>query len=217
MSNTLQRDLFQPLHSPAAGNKTSSESAPVAFLERYRIPLRLDHVLFGVIGFVVLYAMVFSWGVEKGRQIVRSEWRAAEAAETAAAVAASLEIVTPLVAETGPSSGSEGESLLLNTKVEPVSGATAAVSESVAEKTTAKPVGKYTIQVITYKWQPAAERRAKELAQKGLTTYVIPSGQYFLVCVDSFDSKEKARLTLSQLKTQKFIPADAYIRPVGIA
>lgn len=215
MVNTLQKDLFQAPHTPATREKMQTPENIPSFLDRFRISFRLDQVLFGTIALLVLYAMVFSWGVEKGRQIVRGEWDAAKIAEAAALLKAH-EDAPEAVGRSEEQDPTAAPATKTVQSAESGANVPPPMNEG-AKQSPPKVPGKYTIQVITYKWQTAAERRAKELAQKGLTAFVIPSGKYFLVCVDSFESKEKAKFALTQLKTQKFVPKDAYIRPVAMS
>ena len=75
-----------------------------------------------------------------------------------------------------------------------------------------KPVGKFTIQVVTVTSQAIAERELKKFTAKGHKGFVIPSGKYLQICVDGFESKDKASQRMKQLKTSGIVPQDAYVR-----
>lgn len=74
----------------------------------------------------------------------------------------------------------------------------------------------FTIQVITYTGAQKAQQEVQKLIQKGHSAFVIPSGKYFQVCIESFGDKKTAMQKLTKLRTDgyhKTYPG-AFVRPV---
>jgi cell division septation protein DedD len=210
MITAMQRDLFQSVNASAI--KTPAAQKQTAFLERYRFSIRLDQAVVCVIGFFVLYAMVFSIGVEKGKAAMLRELKPElpqgivsvdkKAGELLGVAAQETEVKPSEISET-PADEQPG----LRIRTEETQ--TEAKPEEVASE---KQIGNYTIQIVTYKTKVAADKKVKELEAKGLKAFAVQSGEYLIVCVDAFDSFTKAKMTLQTLKSQGSVPNDAYIR-----
>jgi len=162
------------------------------------VTLRLDHLSVLGISALVLYVLVFSFGVEKGKQIALREL---EAKRTEAA--ALQESLVEAVRDTAPSMP-----LKETPAVDPPP------SPKVAEVTPSSRVGRYTIQVITFTSQLRAEEEVKKFQEKGYPSFIIPGGRFFQVCVDRFENLTEARQKLLRLQAEGFAPPDAFIRPV---
>jgi hypothetical protein len=67
----------------------------------------------------------------------------------------------------------------------------------------------YTVQIASYQARGSAEKEMAKLRLKGLTPLVIKKGSYSVVCVGTFNNKEKAKSLLTQLKSKY---RDCYIR-----
>ncbi len=59
---------------------------------------------------------------------------------------------------------------------------------------------RFTIQVVTYKSQKLANAEVETLKKKGHEAFVIPSGEYFQVCIDRFEDRKLAMKKLVQLR-----------------
>jgi hypothetical protein len=209
--NNMQRDLFQS--ASGTSSRLPQNQREQAFLERYRLTLRLDQVLVGVIGLLVLYAMVFSVGVENGKRIERRKYlkELPQGIVSVDAPAGRLLGVEPVQAESAPqseTSPAEGG----GTAVPPEGLRIRTDSSDHAEVASEKPAGNFTIQIITYKTQAAADRHVQALTSKGLKAFAVRNGEYLTVCVDAFESQQKAKSALKQMKSQGVVPADAYVR-----
>jgi cell division septation protein DedD len=199
----MQTELFDmPLP------RTLSEDSPVAktsFLEKNFITLRLDQTIGLTLVLLVVYVLTFSWGVEKGKksshesQVIRSASH-----ETLPSVAP--QAVVASVAITPSATLTEGAA------VREVPIAVSELPKPVAK--VAKPDGKYTIQHVTYMTQSAADREIQKLAQKGYSSFVIPSGKHLQVCIAAFNSRQEASQLLKQLRAQGLVSGDAYVRPM---
>lgn len=193
----MQSELFELTSSKS--REESSPSKPT-FIERTVFALRLDQAIGLVLVLLVFYVLTFSWGVERGKRL------AFEARPAKPAVAETVTVpevpVVPVakVAETA----------------DPVQ--TAAVQKeppqtSVLEK---KPAGKYTIQYVTYVTQSAADREVRRISKMGHSAFVIPSGKHFQVCIEAFQTRQEASQSLKQLRAQRTVSVDAYVRAIPV-
>ena len=200
---TMQTELFD-LPLP----RILSEDPPVSktsFLEKNFITLRLDQMIGLTLVLLVIYVLTFSWGVEKGKkssresQVIRSVSSEVLSSEASQAVVASV-VKTPSVAMIDESVPKE------------VPITVAELPKPVAK--VMKSDGKYTIQHVTYITQSAADREIQKLAQRGYSSFVIPSGKHLQVCIAAFQSRQDASLLLKQLRAQGLVSGDAYVRPM---
>ncbi len=200
---TMQTELFD-LPSP----RTLSEDAPVpkaSFLEKNFITFRLDQAIGLTLVLLVIYVLTFSWGVEKGKKSSLESQRilpvSAEvlSSELSPAVIATVTKTSPvaMIDESVP-------------KEVPIT--VPELPKSVAKVT--KPDGKFTIQHVTYITQSAADREIQKLAQRGYSSFVIPSGKHLQVCIAAFQSRQDASQILKQLRGQGLVSGDAYVRPM---
>jgi len=75
------------------------------------------------------------------------------------------------------------------------------------------PLHEWTIQVVTYTSEAMAQDTMGTLRVQGYEPFVIPSGQYYQVCISTFPTKEAAQALLAQfLKGKSF--RDAYVRKI---
>lgn len=213
----MQGDLFG-LPSTVPQPETSTQK--LFFLERYRVTLRLDQILAGLIALIVVYVLIFSFGVEKGKRLGMAELRAERAKNERM-----MQELSAKVFSTRYSADDAGDlpktprfEKAVNASVSQPTVATekAAMSEkgiAAGKPTTPQGLGgKYTIQLITFTSQKAAEREMKRLMEKGYQTFVIPSGRFLQVCVSAFETRDKAVRALGELKAQEIAAHDAYIR-----
>lgn len=199
----MQTELFD-LPLP----RTLSENAPVSktsFLEKTFITLRLDQAIGLTLVLLVIYVLTFSWGVEKGKkssigsQVIRS---------------VPAEVSSPGVSQTAVASVAKIPSVIMGDESVPkeVPITVAELPKPVAK--VAKPDGKFTIQHVTYITQSAADREIQKLAQRGYSSFVIPSGKHLQVCIAAFQSRQDASQVLKQLRGQGLVSGDAYVRPM---
>ena len=201
----MQTELFD-LPSP----RTLSEEPVVAktsFLEKTFLTLRLDQAIGLALVLLVLYVLIYSWGVEKGK---RSSLDAQPVRPAPTAVLLT-EDPSPAILETRSfgslpvSMPSASVSADLPVTVEELPKPVAQVS---------KPEGKFTIQHVTYITQSAADREIQKLSKMGHRAFVIPSGRHLQVCIEGFQTRQEASQLLSQLRAKRIVSADAYIRPM---
>jgi cell division septation protein DedD len=153
--------------------------------------------MIGSILALVLYVLVFSFGVENGKRYAIQEIRAERAKQQRMA----KELSQPTEAHVPPA------------KTDPPPGATSA-EENLAVPTRSLS-GRFTIQLITFTNRKRAEEEVERLKKMGYQGFIIPSGKFFQVCTDAFQDMSEARQKLMRLKAEGFAPSDAYIRPLN--
>jgi len=199
----VQTELFD-LPSP----RTISEE-PVAskatFLEKNFITLRLDQTIGLVLVLLVIYVLTFSWGVEKGKRLSHEN----QVTSPVSSEVLPAEVPPAVVASVAKTSSE----VMLDESVPKEVPITVAELPKSAVKAV-KPEGKFTIQHVTYITQSAADREIRKLAQKGYSSFVIPSGKHLQVCISAFPSRQEASVLFRQLRSQGLISGDAYIRPI---
>lgn len=193
----MQSELFE-LSTPKV--QAEPVSLKPTFLERTAFTLRLDQAIGLVLVLLVFYVLAFSWGVEQGKRLsfeTRPSKPTAVAIETVAAPVAPVAKVNDAAVTEMP--------VLISELPKTV----AAVAKPVGT-----PVGKYTIQYVTYVTQSAADREVQRITKLGRTAFVIPSGKHFQVCIEAFQSRHEASQILKQLKSQHTVSMDAYVRDI---
>lgn len=207
----MQGELFE---LSGAATQAAVTNAQEGWLHRFKVTLRLDHLFMIGISALVLYVLVFSFGVEKGKQFALRELRA-ERARREQIIRALVppksdeEPVTKAVFVPSPASKksvSPGETQ--KKKSQP---ATSEIEKQLSSPST---LGKYTIQLITFTSKPRALEEIKRLKGLGYQAYLIPSKKFFQVCVDAFQNMKEAEERLSALREKGFASSDAYIRPL---
>jgi len=191
----MQPELFE-LSSP----RVSEEAAPLkpTFIERTSFNIRLDQAIGLAIVLLVFYALTFSWGVERGKRL---------SFETRA-------VVKPATMTVETVAASEEPAPFLAKVKEPIPKETPIPVSELPKPAVAvsKLVGKYTIQYVTYVTQSAADREVQRIAKLGHSSFVIPSGKHFQVCIEAFQTRQEASQLLKQLKAQRTVSVDAYVR-----
>ena len=229
----MQKELFNAAPVAALSNSFSQEKP--SFLDRYRLSLRLDQTLALMIGLLVAYVFVFSFGVETGKRYSMAELRAErskrermteelsrkifaqENAQTAAGLAqgtAAGMAVSAAVKTTGPAVPT-GEKALMTAPAGEGTAAKAPAAPPTNAQEASKPSGRYTIQAVTVASKATAARELKKFTDKGHKAFVIPGGKRLQICVDGFESRDEAGRAMKQLKGQRLIPADAYVRSIA--
>ena len=229
----MQKELFAA--APLAAISDSFSQTRTPFLDKHRLTFRLDQALVLMIGLLVVYVLVFSFGVETGKRYSVAELRAERSKRermteelsrkifegqksgfvTGGQAAQTPEVETKTL--TPAIAASAAKPLPVSAKTIE-GGAVAPVNVSAEPQKAqegAKPAGKYTIQTVTVASKMTAERELKKLAAKGHKGFIIPAGKKLQICVDGFEAHSEASRAMRQLKSQHLIPADAYIRSLA--
>ena len=188
----MQGELFQ-IGGGVTRETLRASGPPAGWMDQFRVTLRVDHLLIAGIFALVLYVLVFSFGVEKGKRYAVREREAEKARQEVSQppepAVASPALVTP------------------PTPVQP---------ETSAELAPEKPTvlnGQYTIQLITFTNRKQADQEVERLKSAGFQAFIIPSGRFFQVCAESFQTVSEAKEKLTHLRTQGMAQPDAYVRP----
>ncbi|MDD4879609.1 MAG: SPOR domain-containing protein [Candidatus Omnitrophica bacterium] len=148
---------------------------------QYRLTLSVSYEMLFIIliGVALVAAIIFSLGVERGRSLNSAEVEAPAPVEPV--VALPVEPVVPPVAE-APKALVKAPAADKKPVV------------NIAAPAADKP---FTIQVASYKGRAAAEKELSRIKATGYTGEIIKKGDYFILCVGSFATKDAAKQTLS--------------------
>lgn len=198
----MQGELFGASASSVPGNLSGAQSS---WMDRFRVTLRLDHMAIVGILALVLYVLIFSFGVEKGKRFAIEELKAVQAKQEQINQELNLQkqepqVVTPVV------SLATAATTVPEVAREPQSNPLPAPSQ-------APLVGKYTIQLITFTSHTKAEKEVERLKEKGYQSFIISAGKFHQVCVNAFETATEAKQKLGELKSDGIASPDAYIRP----
>ena len=199
----MQGELFEIAGGAAETSEVSMRQP--SWLDRFQVTLRLDHLSILGISALILYVLVFSFGVEKGKRIAPRELEA-EKAQKEIILKGLGQGETPLGFPQEKADAPEVPKAAPALQVPPI--------QEIPGTQPAKGAGRYTIQVITFLSQSQAEEKVEKLKEKGYPSFIIPGGKFFQVCVDRFENMTEARQKLLRLKAEGFAPRDAYIRPL---
>ncbi|MSR76662.1 MAG: SPOR domain-containing protein [Candidatus Omnitrophica bacterium] len=216
----MQKDLFEiksadSIHFPGHDQESN-------FLQRRKITLAFDHLLVVLIVSLVALSLVYTMGVEEGKRTERKHQiqlrRTIQQTLTIPTISKSSDF--PIPADTSRSKSQQespaffesGSPLNPSRDSQVISGKAMLTSPNRPLDGSAKPTGKYTIQIVMFKQKLIAENLRQKLAKQGLQSFIYSTGKYFNVCTNGFDSHLKAVLFLKDLKGQGVAPTDAYIR-----
>ncbi|MBI4368117.1 MAG: SPOR domain-containing protein [Candidatus Omnitrophica bacterium] len=213
----VQGELFREEGSSYSFNAIDSGKGK-SFLRRHQITLTLDQLLLASLACVVAVALVYCFGVERGKRtmekqvqnLVSERSETIPASETPIAVRG-RQMEAVLMVNQEPAAESKVMTPQAETSQE--------VTIHVPKQTQGFPLvdlsnsERYTVQLVTYVDEKMASREIDRLKAKGHNGFVIPSGRYFQVCANYFESTRQAKDFLKQLRETGRYP-DAYIRPV---
>ncbi len=138
-----------------------------------------------IISFLIIAAVSFSFGVERGKRI--------------ASIAASKNSATFDIAKARAA--------------KPVTLARQEITPKVLQPVylqkqplATQPINNlqaYTVQIASYLSRNSAESEALAFKKKGLSVLILSKGKYTVLCVGNFSSRDSAQLMLTELKKQK--------------
>ena len=201
----MQKELFAAAPM-AALSETFAEPKP-SILDRYRLNLRLDQTLVLMIVLLVVYVLVFSFGVETGKRYSMAELRAERAKRERISEEFSRKMSEAQNAMTAAAAPAAAGTV-------PVEVIPSAALKETAEES-AKPAGRFTIQALTVTSKTKADAELKRFGLKGYKAFIIPAGKMLQICLGGFETREEANRIMRQLKTQRSIAADAYVRAIA--
>ncbi|MDD4910124.1 MAG: SPOR domain-containing protein [Candidatus Omnitrophica bacterium] len=189
---STQLELFsEGEHGPAPRGGACKRSFKIS-IKRHEKQIML------LICFIVCGVVFFSFGFERGRRLAGSGGIAGAGNTRMKAIAA------PKAVQKGaeiqrPAEKSGGEVLLAKGGSARIQGSAPGASEY------------YTIQIASYTKQEHAKSAAQRFEKKGYKTIVMPKGKYVVLCIGNFPSKDKAQVSLKELKKEKQY-SDSFVR-----
>jgi hypothetical protein len=226
----VQGELFREENS-TSGLSGFAETRK-SFLSRHQVALTLDKALVVSIAFVIMFALTYSFGVERGKRAVEKNFESLlpDHVDTVSfnlgakkkPDRATKKDETVILVNQSPTPVSEDisiESRIPQTAQALSDDLMQTVQEVKRTPDVAFPTvdltrkGSYTIQLVTYADEKLAVREIDHLKTKGLAAFVIPSGRYYQVCAHYFEDKTTAKSFLKQFSDISRYPG-AYIRPV---
>ncbi len=203
----MQADLF----NLSISNSFEKQAFQRSFFEK-KYTLRFDQLLALGLMTIVFFVLVFAWGVEHGKAVSRRDFmlqnQILPAAEKKAEVAIKanpvpetiVQVAAPAV-EIASDSRSDRASLPVSAK-QP----TAPLKVGIASNS------KYTIAHVTYVKKDQALSEIERIKSKGYAPFLVPSGRYFQICVNGFESRKDANEAIKSLRLKGIVSTDSYIR-----
>ncbi len=218
----MQEDLFGETPGEDEGGRREALHEGAGFIERARLSISLDKLLFGLLAGLIFFVLVFSLGVQYGKRsalesLLKSERSAgSQTPGTLARVRGEPRAPTVLGALLTPAEVPAKIETGAGVPVEEPVPRVDAWGSAMDTGAVAEPLERagYTIQLITYLALERAAREVERLRQDGFDSFIIPSGQFFQVCADTFESREAAKGRLAQVKQDFPVYRDAYVRPI---
>ncbi len=172
------------------------------------LTLSVENIIVVSIIFVMALVLFFSFGVERGKTV---------GLQRDGEEALSTDIPKDEVGKNEVEEVASSNLLTGNTATEVSQGRLAGVPEEEmgfqgvtgealvqprqATETTGEKEG-FTVQVASFKKEKNAMKEAEALKKKGHDVFVLPKGDYFIVCVGQFDRKDEAKAFSGRLKAR---------------
>ncbi len=160
---------------------------------RLNLSVSYEALIIGLIGLVLTISIIFSLGVERGRNL---EFAQAPSKDVQAATEA--ELSEP---QTQPT-----EKPVEVQKQPEVTPKKQGIEKAVPAPSEEKP---FTIQVASFKTRTLAEKELSRLKNIGYSSDLLKRGEFFIVCVGAYAKKELAQQTLKDLRR---VYKDSYVR-----
>lgn len=182
--NPRQFELF-----PSEQKAETARSRPRFFLTNFT--LSLENIILVSVMIILSVVMAFSWGVERGKdkETVQAPAEPPPVQEARPVTPAPVQEVVPVAA-----AAAEEAPLPAVVQADP---APAAAAEAPSEKNIDK---LYTIQVASYNKEEYAQREGANLKKDGYDIFVLPKGNYSILCVGKFKDKDKAKAFSTKLR-----------------
>lgn len=204
----MQRELFNDFTGvPEDKSETaSSPSKSPSLFESLRVTLTLDKMILGVLVNMVALVVVYSVALERGVKMGQERAAAFTATEERGA---QMDVIPPAAERTPPPPArpeqAAADPVMLSGQESPAAPAAVVLLD-----------GRYTIQLVTYEREERAKKEVEKLGEKGHRAFIIPSGKFYQVCIETFPEKNLALRKLLELRSVGYerVYAGAYVRPV---
>lgn len=198
MGDTMASDNTQFELFPFLQGRYTHVARPRYLLKDLTLSVE-NTIVLGII-FIMAVVLFFSFGVERGKRIVRKALSETSGQANAAALiippaaAASADAQADIKAQKANAPDTRG--VVADKSVE-VPSRKMDVYPSPEKK---KEGGVFTIQVASFKERQNAQKEAKRLEAKGYKIFVLPKGNHSIVCVGKFALKDEAAEFSNKLK-----------------
>ncbi len=202
MNDTLtkerQQELFEEF-SPSSPKRVERIPSLAKGNKPILITTTTEQILLASIVCILILCSVFFIGVLRGKSLQTSVMQDPVSYQRPIAPvrpAAVTRVAVPASVSVAPSSG------VVSRGTAPA----VVASTSMEAPYSTKP---YTIQLVTHRGKQMAEAEVSNLRRSGLVSFIIPSGEYYQVCVGQFSSKDEAK---KQLKSLSGRFKDSFVR-----
>jgi hypothetical protein len=172
----VQKELFEDFVSR---EKKSRHGDLFQKKPKVSITLCFEHLVIVFIVFIIILAVVFSIGVEKGRSVSSSFQRQARD-EKYGREPETVEL----------------ESAVFNQQNDAENAAPLSKALDLEDDTPFS----FTIQVASYKREDTAKRHAEELKSQGDDAFVLQKGDYYITCIGKFTDRQSADNQIKKLR-----------------
>lgn len=183
----IQNELFAEFETQGSKRAGSIFRHDMAFRKRIVLTLSYENMVMLFIIVIMLTVVFFSLGVEKGKRVALKN-PAPVTAEAYHRKPDRQELRVP-AEETGLTEKSPTGEPDTRQPVEEEKEARSA------------PLGTYTIQVVAFKKEKSAQKEIELIKRKGHEAFMIPTKDWFQVCVGRYANTEEARGDLDELKS----------------
>ncbi len=159
---------------------------PIFPQHRLNLSLSYEALIIILIGAVLVASIIFSLGVERGRSLNSSDVELPAPIQPVVAAPAPAEPIAPIVAEAP--------------KPTPKPAPKPTPKPAEITKSPAAADKPYTIQVASYKVRSLADKEISKIKAMGYSSDIIKKGDYFILCVGSFATRDAAKQTLSAME-----------------
>lgn len=200
-----QQELFDDfLQSKKRKNFFNFKKKPTFPQHRFTIILTYERFLLIIISLIVVVIIFFSLGVEKGKKYINLADKTKEPLQSVVVNVQKMQTNTA-VQKNIPKETNQNvikPKIQILPKVQSRNANTSALPTSSSNKP-------YTIQLVTYIKKDLAQKEITILKNEGYNVFVVPSGDFFQVCVGLYGTKENALKDWNKLRKRY---KDCYIR-----
>ena len=171
--------------------------------ERYllkNLTLSLENTIVLCILFVMAVVLFFSFGVERGKEIVKGALAEPPAAITVLSTPeeTSGKVVERSLAPAGSTKAQKNTAPAAGPQQQKQTPAATNAAPTLEKREK----GTFTIQVASFKEKGKAQMEAKRLKSKGYEIFVLPKGKHSIVCIGKFAIKDEAAEFANKLKSK---------------
>jgi cell division septation protein DedD len=164
--------------------------------------ITVDNMVIGSIVLVMVFLLVFSIGVERGKQLAWGEKNPVQIDQNSVSLQSSL----------SPSMINDSTETVTQTiSLPPDDGPENPVASPATDTVPKTPDEGFTVQIATYKGEKRAREVVEQLQKLGHESFFLSKGEYVIVCVGKFSGKNEAKKYSLELK-KKY--KDCYVRRI---